>query len=531
MDLGLFRQGNHSPSFSTLARSMGGAENVVDFCIPCNPYFPTPDMFGQLSSSLESMLKYYPSDANTITGQLATVIGLPPQTIAMGNGSTELITWIDHLLVKESIAIPVPTFGRWTDQPLETGKRVDMFRLHEATGFALDIDQYISFIRAKGSRVAVICNPNNPDGGYLPHREVIRFMDELSDLDLVIIDESFIDFVDCEAVPSVAAEAMLRSNVLVLKSLGKNFGLHGIRFGYVVGNPSLVQDIRKYLPKWNLNSLAEAVVFMLRDHLDSYRISLQLLARDRYEMMAELHQIPGMLVYASQANFVLVKLPPGADGGMLRDYLLSQHGVLVRECGNKLGITSQFVRLVVRPRADTQRLIAGIYGYLGLPMNNPGEAAARVGGYPTPDQHAGRYPELGGPAPALPSHAEPAGRYPEFGGPAPALTSHAEPGGGYPEPNGYGHQSDGYGRGNELTATNYGQRPELTANYGQRPELTANYGQRPEMPANSYGQRQELPPTGQIPRPEASVPVPSSWDSGQLPQVQVSAQLLGDVPR
>ena len=381
MDLGLFRQGSHSPSFSTLARSMGGAGNVADFCIPCNPYFPTPDMFGQLSSQLESILKYYPSDANTIAGQLASVLGLPPQTIVMSNGSTELITWIDHLMIQESVAIPVPTFGRWTDQPLETGKRVDMFRLHAENGFALNVDAYIDFIRARNSKVAVICNPNNPDGGYLPHREVIRLMDSLADLDLVIVDESFIDFVDCENVTSVAQEAMLRSNVLVLKSLGKNFGLHGIRFGYVIGNPALVHDLRRFLPKWNLNSLAEAVVFMLRDHLDSYRISLQLLARDRYEMAAELGQIPGMVVYPSQANFVLVKLPHGVDGGLLRDYLLSQHGVLVRECGNKLGITSQFVRLVVRPRPDVQRLMAGLYGYLGVQVSAPSDSSA-LGAYP-----------------------------------------------------------------------------------------------------------------------------------------------------
>jgi threonine-phosphate decarboxylase len=390
MDLGMFRQGAHSPSFSTLARNLGGAADVADFCIPCNPYFPTPDMFSELSARLESILKYYPSDADTITGQLASVLGLPPQAIAMANGSTELITWIDHLMIKESVAVPVPTFGRWTDQPLETGKRVDMFKLREANGFALDVDQYVDFIRARGSRVAVICNPNNPDGGYLPQREVIRMMDTLSDLDLVVVDESFIDFVDCENVPSVAQEAMLRSNVLVLKSLGKNFGLHGIRFGYVVGNPALVHDVRRFLPKWNVNSLAEAVVFMLRDHLDSYRISLQLLARDRYEMAAELHQIPGMVVYPSQANFVLVKLPRGADGGLLRDYLLSQHGVLVRECGNKLGLSSQFVRLVARPRDDVQRLLTGLYGYFGLQVGTASDAS-RPGGYGEPGAARGEF--------------------------------------------------------------------------------------------------------------------------------------------
>jgi histidinol-phosphate/aromatic aminotransferase/cobyric acid decarboxylase-like protein len=348
---------------------MGGAKNVVDFCIPCNPYFPTPDVFAKLSEQLETILKYYPSDSTSIAGQLASVLGLPPQTIAMGNGSTELITWIDHLLIRESVAIPVPTFGRWTDQPLETGKRVDMYPMREETGFALDVDAYVDFVRTKRSRVAVICNPNNPDGGFLPRREVIRLMDALADRRLVVVDESFIDFVDDEEEASVAAEAMLRPNVLVLKSLGKNFGLHGIRFGYVVGNPALVQALGKRLPKWNLNSLAESVVYMLKEHMSSYRASLRLLARDRDQMTAELRRVPGLVAFPSQANFVLVKLPPGTDGPQLRDHLLSQHGVLVRECGNKLGITNQFVRLVVRPQADVQRLLEGLADYLDLPAS------------------------------------------------------------------------------------------------------------------------------------------------------------------
>jgi histidinol-phosphate/aromatic aminotransferase/cobyric acid decarboxylase-like protein len=333
-------------------------------------------MFTELAKNLEAVLKYYPSDADTIAGQLARVLGLNPATIAMSNGSTELITWMDHLWFHESVAIPIPTFGRWTDQPMETGKRVDMFPLREMDCFGLNIDEYIHFIRARGSRVAVLCNPNNPDGGYLPRREIIRFMDELVDLDLVVIDESFIDFVDAERDPSVASEAAIRPNVVVLKSLGKNFGLHGIRFGYMVANPGLAGAMRRTLPKWNLNALAETVVFMLSEHGAEYRDSLQLLARDRYGMGSLLARIPELTVYTSQANFLLVKLAPGIGGTDLRDHLLNNHQVFIRECGNKLGMTSQFVRLVVRPQQDVARLINGVHDY-SQPQARQDELAQR----------------------------------------------------------------------------------------------------------------------------------------------------------
>ncbi|MFI8202368.1 pyridoxal phosphate-dependent aminotransferase [Streptomyces sp. NPDC085937] len=349
----------HSPSMAALTRESDGA-GPVDFCIPCNPYFPTPAMFEELAARLRDIITYYPSSADTITAELCSLLRLPPQCVAMGNGSTELITWIDHLLVRESLAVPVPTFGRWTDQPMETGKRVDMFPLQESSGFALDLAQYAEFIRARGTRVAVICNPNNPDGGFLHKHAVVQFMDAMADLDLVVIDESFLEFADAENEPSVVQEAMLRPNVIVLRSLGKNFGLHGIRFGYLVANPALAGRVGSMLPKWNLNSFAEYVVFMLKEHGAEYAQSLHQVRRDRMDMSGQLSSLPGLTVYPSQGNFLFVRLPVGAEGTVVRDRLLTEHRILVRECGNKIGSSSRFLRLVVRPQVDVRRLVSGL---------------------------------------------------------------------------------------------------------------------------------------------------------------------------
>ncbi|MEU7421478.1 pyridoxal phosphate-dependent aminotransferase [Streptomyces antibioticus] len=350
----------HSPSMAALTREGGEGTGPVDFCIPCNPYFPTPAMFDEMSVRFRDIITYYPSSADTITSELCNLLQLPPQAVAMGNGSTELITWIDHLLVRESLAVPVPTFGRWTDQPMETGKRVDMFPLQESSGFALDLAQYAEFIRTRGTRVAVICNPNNPDGGFLHKHALVQFMDAMADLDLIVIDESFLEFADAEQEPSVVQEAMLRPNVVVLRSLGKNFGLHGIRFGYLVANPSLAGRVRSMLPKWNLNSFAEHVVFMLKDHGPEYAQSLMQVRRDRLEMASQLSALPGLTVYPSQGNFLFVRLPVGAEGTVVRDRLLTEHRILVRECGNKIGSSSRFLRLVVRPQVDVRRLVSGL---------------------------------------------------------------------------------------------------------------------------------------------------------------------------
>lgn len=119
------------------------------------------------------------------------------------------------------------------------GKRLNEFQLDERNGFQLDTGRFVDFVRATKSRAAVICNPNNPDGSYLPRREVLYLIDRLAHLDVVVIDESFIDFVDEEELQSVASIAASRGNVIVLKSLGKNFGLHGVRW------PRCDDDVRR----------------------------------------------------------------------------------------------------------------------------------------------------------------------------------------------------------------------------------------------------------------------------------------------
>ncbi|WP_258565163.1 histidinol-phosphate transaminase, partial [Streptomyces sp. WELS2] len=338
----------------------GAGAGPVDFSVPGNPYFPTPGMFDELAARLREIVTSRPDDTDTVTAGLSALLRLPARCVAVGNGSPELIAWIDRLLVRESLAVPVPTSGRWTDQPMRTGKRVDMFPLQEADGFALDLDRYAGFVRARGSRAAVVRNPNDPDGGHVRRERLVRFLDAMADLDLVIVDETFLDFADAEPGPSIAREAVLRPNVIVLRDLGANLGLPGVRLGCLVANPALAGRIRSTLPRRNLGSLAGHTVSMLRDHEPAYTRSLHRLREDRADMSARLSALPGLTVYPSQANFLFVRLPVGAEGTAVRDRLLTGHRLLVRECGDKIGSSSRFLRLAVRPRADVHRLVPAL---------------------------------------------------------------------------------------------------------------------------------------------------------------------------
>src|SRR5262249_33085348 len=163
--------------------SMGRPDLALrDYCIPVNPYFPTKAMFAELRACLRDALKYYPSSNEALTRELCRALDLEPDSVVLANGSTELITWIDRLFGNHCLATPVPTFGRWTDQPAETGKRVAVFATAPEDDFALDVNGFAAFVRQSGARAAAICNPNNPTGALIPLADVLRLFDLLADL-------------------------------------------------------------------------------------------------------------------------------------------------------------------------------------------------------------------------------------------------------------------------------------------------------------------------------------------------------------
>ncbi|MCB0404634.1 MAG: histidinol-phosphate aminotransferase family protein [Bdellovibrionales bacterium] len=362
IDLSLFDRKAHNPSFGSLRKTLKPemAAKLIDFCVPVNPYFPTRGMLQSYKEDLAEILKYYPDQNEPIAETLARVMGLDPQSVVMANGSTEAITWIDHLFVKESIATPIPTFGRWTDQPLETGKRLEVFQRLPENNFALNTAEFVSFVRKTRARTAAICNPNNPTGALLDREEVLHLCRELADLDLIIVDESFIDFSELEGIPSIAAEAQSLTNVIVVKSLGKNFGMHGLRFGYTVSNAELAVALRRKLPHWNVNAIGERVIQDLEANFGAYEASRRQVIADRQYLLEELQKVDGLRVFPSKANFVFFRCPDIIPGAQLRDHLIESEGLFVRECGNKIGSSSQYIRIAANPRAHTDRLVGAL---------------------------------------------------------------------------------------------------------------------------------------------------------------------------
>jgi len=357
VDLNLFSQTNHTPSYGQLYAQMETNHiPLKDYCIPVNPYFPPPAMLEEIKDGFMTALKYYPAQNTSIVESLAEALDLNPKNLIVTNGSTELLTLIDQHFIQDRVAIPIPTFGQWTERPQKNNKDVFTYKRSEKNNFHLDLNQFSGFLLDHDIPVAVICNPNNPTGAINQKEELIGFIKNNAHLSLIVIDESFIDFSQ-ENPPSLEDVAPNFHNVLVLKSLGKNYGLHGIRAGYGVCNEDLATKIKHFLPEWNINGVTELVISLIKKYSTEYEISKVNVRKDRDYLYQSLKNSFFLQPFPSFGNFVYVKIPPFINGEQLRNDLLTQFGLLTRQCSNKIGSSAQYFRIAVRPKEQVDILI------------------------------------------------------------------------------------------------------------------------------------------------------------------------------
>ena len=352
----LFEKTAHNPSFYEVSAAVPTGQGVLDFCVPVNLHYPKERLLSEITQNLSDIVKYYPDYACVHQDHIARMIDLPAEAIIVANGSTEIITELVRT-ADGPIVTCAPTFGQWTDLPPAFGKPVEFLFRTRADSFRLSVDQVIDRVRAVNGRMLVLSNPSNPTGVGMSLADIEEICSRLPDLQRIVIDESFIDFSDLESAGLLAARS---SNVIVVKSLGKTLGWHGLRLGYAVASEGIARSLRGGMPYWNINGLAAFVLSRIADRPGDLARSLAQTKCDREAMIRELSRVEGLQVFPSQANFVFGELTPDFSGDTLRKRLLARHGIFIRACGNKIGSSNRYLRLAVTGPAAVNQLVGAL---------------------------------------------------------------------------------------------------------------------------------------------------------------------------
>jgi histidinol-phosphate aminotransferase len=334
------------PDYAELAGLGLRAEALLDFSVNSNPLGPSPRAIRALAAVDPS--RYPDSAALRLRAGLAAAHDVRPDEVLVGNGSLELIGLLAQVyLDRDDTALVVgPTFGEYEAAGLRQQARPVAVQAAAADGFRLRIDELVAEIRACRPRVLFLCNPNNPTGQALDPDALPAILDACGET-LIVVDEAYVDF--AEGIESALA---LRADprVVVVRSMTKNFGLAGLRLGYLVAQREVVEALGWAQPPWSVNALAQvAGLAALGDdeHLAGGR---RLAHRARAFVVDGLERL-GLRCVPSTTNFWLVEV---GDAAEWRRQLLVR-GILVRDCAS-FGL-DRYIRLAARPLLECERLI------------------------------------------------------------------------------------------------------------------------------------------------------------------------------
>ena len=329
-------------------REVLGGE-VLDFSVNTNPLGPSPLVAPALATA--EVARYPDTEATALRQSLAGRLGVATENIIVGNGSVEiiwLVAWA-YLRPGDTVLIIGPTFGEYERASRIAGARVIAYGARAERGFQPDVAEVIGLIQKERPRLIFLCNPNNPTGVYLG-REAVEHLAHASPDSLLIIDEAYVNFVE-ERWPSIPL--IERGNVLVLRSMTKDYALTGLRLGYGLACSEIISALATVRPPWSVNALAQAAGLASLQDQAHLACSRQEVGRAKRYLMEEIAAL-GFRVFPAAANFFLVEV---GNAPAFRSALLAR-GCSLRD-GTSFGLP-EFVRIGVQTLPECKRLIAAM---------------------------------------------------------------------------------------------------------------------------------------------------------------------------
>ncbi len=320
-------------------RERFGLDKVVKLASNENPLGASPKAVEAFHGIADSLHLYPRGDAPKLIDSIAKMYGVETSQIVVGNGSDEIIDMVGKAFIRQGdncVGI-TPTFSVYKFTTLSNG--ADFIGVGEGE-VRTSLDELAKAINDK-TRVAFICNPNNPTGAYYTESEIRDFLKKVPQNVLVFLDEAYAEFATAPDYPNMAKFVGEYSNLFVNRTFSKIYGLAGLRVGYAFGSTEVVRALWKVKPPFDVNQAAQVAAIAALGDKEHVQATRKMNAEGIAVLTREFNAL-GLKVLPTQANFICVKIGPKA-----RDLVafLECNGMIVR------GLTSfgmpEYIRVTV----------------------------------------------------------------------------------------------------------------------------------------------------------------------------------------
>ncbi|HEY9486260.1 MAG TPA: histidinol-phosphate transaminase [Nitrososphaeraceae archaeon] len=334
----------------------------IDFSSNVNPLGISRQVLKEIRKNIKQISHIYPdSKCNLLKKNIAdyTEHGIDKDWISVGNGATELIhNFARAVSLKNSIII-YPTFCEYELASKRCGMKIDYIPLSKK--LQIQANLVIEKSKINPNSLIFICNPNNPTGQVNTDmiKKILNCID--SSKTILLLDESFIEFLNDIGRKSLISKIKEYKNLAILRSMTKSYGLAGLRLGYLIAHPHLIQKLKSFQIPWSVNGIAQiAGIAALKDQLHISRAK-KIIQKERNYMYKTLNKKESYIhALRSDVNFFLIKLK-NINSIAYQKTLLNIHGILVRDCSSFTGMSTDFIRVAVRTHRDNVTLLKAIY--------------------------------------------------------------------------------------------------------------------------------------------------------------------------
>ncbi|HNB63615.1 MAG TPA: histidinol-phosphate transaminase [Rhodocyclaceae bacterium] len=339
--------------------------NLVKLNTNENPYPPSPRVVDAIRAELGEdgdRLKLYPDPTGSaLKAAVSRQFGVPAEWVFVGNSSDEVLAHTFQGLLKHDAPLLFPDIT-YSFYPVYCGLYGIPFEtVPLAEDFSIRVDDYL--VRGPAAVGGVIFpNPNAPTGRLLPVAEIARLAAGLPDSP-VVVDEAYVDFGGHDAIPSAVALVAEYPNILVTQTLSKSRSLAGLRVGFAIGQPELVEALTRVKDSFNsypLDRLALVGACAALDDTEWFHCTRHQVIASREALSASLTNL-GFEVLPSAANFVFARHP--AHDAALLSAALRARSIIVRHF--RAPRIDQFLRITVGTDAQCAQLVTALGEILG----------------------------------------------------------------------------------------------------------------------------------------------------------------------
>lgn len=334
-----------------------GLRHIIKLASNENPLGPSRKALRAMRRALREVHLYPDGKCFYLVKRLSQELGLGENQILVGNGSNEIIELLARGFVGEGDQV-ISSETTFLVYPILTQVVGAEYVAVPMKNFRFDLQGILNAITDK-TRLIFIANPNNPTGAYVSANEVEDFIARVPKDIIVCFDEAYVDFVEAPDFPHMLFHVKTeKPNIIVLRTFSKAYGLAGLRVGYGLGAPAMIEYLHKIRQPFNVNALAQvAATAALDDRFFLWRTK-HLVARGR-RYLAKRFERMGLPYVPSQANFMLVNV--GRDADEVFRALLAK-GMIVRSM-KAYGLPT-WIRVTVGRRSQNAQFYRLLKSYL-----------------------------------------------------------------------------------------------------------------------------------------------------------------------